>query len=143
MRVLITGGTGFIGSRLALRCLANGDSVRVLGQENTPAEIENRQTIEKQGAEVILTAVNDEKVIGESVRDIDVVFHLAAAQHEANVPDQIFGPVRLGLLLFHAAILNFNSLFSNHLLLSAFLLSAVIDASATEPGLDQLMPLCF
>jgi len=35
MHVLITGGTGFIGSRLALRCLGRGDAVTVLGQENT------------------------------------------------------------------------------------------------------------
>ena len=46
MKVLITGGTGFIGSRLALRCLEKGYSVRVLGQENTAAESENRKLIE-------------------------------------------------------------------------------------------------
>ena len=42
MNVLITGGTGFIGSRLALECLNRGHAVKVLGQENTPAESSNR-----------------------------------------------------------------------------------------------------
>ena len=42
MKVLITGGTGFIGSRLALRCLQRGQSVRVLGQERNAAEAENK-----------------------------------------------------------------------------------------------------
>ena len=41
MNVLITGGTGFIGSRLALECLERGHGVKVLGQENTQAESHN------------------------------------------------------------------------------------------------------
>lgn len=96
MNVLITGGTGFIGSRLALRCLENGDSVRVLGQVNTPAEAENRREIEERGAEVILASVIDREKVFEGVRGIDGVYHLAAAQHEANVPDQLFWDVNVG-----------------------------------------------
>jgi nucleoside-diphosphate-sugar epimerase len=95
MNVLITGGTGFIGSRLALRCLEQGDSVRVLGQVNTPAEVENKEVIEDQGAEVILASVVERERVFKALKDIDLAFHLAAAQHEANVPDQIFWDVNV------------------------------------------------
>lgn len=95
MKVLITGGTGFIGSRLALQYLARGDIVRVLGQENTPAEVNNRKLIESEGAEVLLAGVTDRDKVFEAAMDIDVVFHLAAAQHEANVPDQHFWDVNV------------------------------------------------
>lgn len=95
MKVLITGGTGFIGSRLALRCLEKGYSVRVLGQENTTAESENRKLIEEKGAEVILTSVTDRESIFELMKGIDIVFHLAAAQHEMNIPDQVFWDVNV------------------------------------------------
>ena len=95
MEVFITGGTGFIGSRLVLRCLERGDSVSVIGQENNPAERENRILIESKGAKVWLGPVTDRQSIFEQVKGVDVIYHLAAAQHEANVPDQHFRDVNV------------------------------------------------
>ena len=95
LNVLITGGTGFIGSRLALRCTGMGHRVRVLGQENTPAEEDNRVTIEREGAEVVLGTVTDREKVLRVMEDIEVVFHLAAAQHEMNVPDSRFWDVNV------------------------------------------------
>lgn len=95
MNVLITGGTGFIGSRLGLRCLAAGHSVRVLGQENTAAESANRNQLEEKGARVHLVSVTQKEFLSEMLQGIDVVYHLAAAQHEVNVPDQHFRDVNV------------------------------------------------
>jgi len=95
MKVLITGGTGFIGSRLALKCLEQGIVVRVLGQENNTAESENRKLIEARGGEVVLASVTDKARVPELLAGIDIVYHLAAAQHEANVPDQRFWDVNI------------------------------------------------
>jgi nucleoside-diphosphate-sugar epimerase len=95
MNILVTGGTGFIGSRLALKCLERGDAVRVLGQENTEAESVNRKLIEASGAKVMLASVTDKEQVTAAVKDIDVVFHLAAAQHEVNVPDQHFWDINV------------------------------------------------
>lgn len=95
MKILITGGTGFIGSRLALACLSKGHSVRVLGQVNTPAEQQNCEVVEAQGVEIYLGSVTDSDTIKKSLQDIDWVFHLAAAQHEANIPDQRFWDVNV------------------------------------------------
>jgi nucleoside-diphosphate-sugar epimerase len=61
--VLITGGTGFIGSRLSLKYLERGDSVRVLGQVNTTVEASNKELVEAAGAQVILGSVTDREVI--------------------------------------------------------------------------------
>lgn len=95
MNVLITGGTGFIGSRLALRCLGDGHAVRVLGQENRPAESQNRLLIEERGAEVVLGSVADSGVVRRAVEGMNRVFHLAAAQHEMDVPDEHFRNVNV------------------------------------------------
>lgn len=95
MNVLITGGTGFIGSRLALKCIENGCDVKVLGLENTPAESFNKKVIEEMGAQVILCSVLDKEAVFEHTKGIDVVYHLAATQHEMNVPDQKFWDVNV------------------------------------------------
>lgn len=94
MNVLITGGTGFIGSRLALKCIDNGHSVTVVGQENTPAEITNKKLIQDKGVNVILASVIDD-AIPNLMAGFDIVYHLAAAQHEMNVPDQRFWDVNV------------------------------------------------
>lgn len=95
LRILVSGGTGFIGSRLALHLLAQGHAVRVLGQTNNERESVNRSLLEQRGAEVILASVTDRERMRKCVGDIDVVFHLAALQHEANVPDQHFYSVNV------------------------------------------------
>jgi nucleoside-diphosphate-sugar epimerase len=96
MKVLITGGTGFIGSRLALRCLESGYKVNVIGQINTPAEEYNKQFIESKGAKICLTPMSDTNTLNKLVDDnIDYIFHLAAAQHEMNIPDQRFWDVNV------------------------------------------------
>jgi nucleoside-diphosphate-sugar epimerase/SAM-dependent methyltransferase len=95
MKVLITGGTGFIGSRLALRCLKRGDQVVVLGQENTDAEKQNSKIIEDRGASVVFGSVTDKDLLAGLIEGIDIVFHLAAAQHEANISDQVFHEVNV------------------------------------------------
>jgi nucleoside-diphosphate-sugar epimerase len=93
--MLITGGTGFIGSRLGLRCLEIGHSVLILGQENTPAESSNSKLLEEKGARIRLASITQKELLPELLKGIDVVFHLAAAQHEVNVPDQRFRDVNV------------------------------------------------
>lgn len=95
MRLLVTGGTGFIGSRLTLAALRRGDEVRVLGQENHPPEAENARLLRDAGADLILGSVTDPETVTRAVAGMDAVVHLAAAQHEANVPDARFQDVNV------------------------------------------------
>lgn len=96
MKVLITGGTGFIGSRLALACLDRGDQVAVLGREDaSDAELSNRAMLESKGVQLLLGSVTDRQRMFDITAGADAVFHLAAAQHEMNVPDEIFHAVNV------------------------------------------------
>ena len=95
MRVLITGGTGFIGSRLVEACLRAGHEVTALGQANTPAEAANIEWLRSAGARVVNASVSDPVPLEPALVGTDVVFHLAAAQHEMNVPDAHFRSVNV------------------------------------------------
>jgi len=95
MNIFITGGTGFIGSRLALRCVAMGYRVQVLGQTTKSSEHDNGMILENSGIKVITGSVMDKDGLKEWLQGVDLVFHLAAVQHEMNVPDQKFWDVNV------------------------------------------------
>ena len=79
MKVLITGGAGFIGSHLAERYLAQGDDVFVIDDLST-GSIENiRHLKDHKGFEYFLDSVENRQLTAELVDECDVIFHLAAA----------------------------------------------------------------
>jgi UDP-glucose 4-epimerase len=79
MRVLITGGAGFIGSHLADACLLRGDDVYVLDDLST-GSIHNIEFLKDHPSfHYTIGRVQDKAVTSELVDRVDVVFHLAAA----------------------------------------------------------------
>ena len=77
--VLITGGSGFIGSHLAQRLIADGLEVHVLDDLST-GRISNLDPLrDSADLHVHLHDLDDEPLLMELVDRADVVFHLAAA----------------------------------------------------------------
>jgi nucleoside-diphosphate-sugar epimerase len=95
MKVVVTGATGFIGSRLCLRCADAGMSVLALGRRAGPIEQQNAAELETAGVELREVLVDDRDALAAALAGADRVFHLAAAQHEANVPDAHFHAVNV------------------------------------------------
>jgi len=79
LRVLITGGAGFIGSHLAEAYLQRGDEVFVIDDLST-GTIENIQHLKSNSHfHYVIDSVHNQPVTAELVDQCDVVFHLAAA----------------------------------------------------------------
>jgi UDP-glucose 4-epimerase len=79
MRVLITGGAGFIGSHLAERLLARGDAVVVLDDLSTGSQENLAAVAGKKGFTCRVGSALDSAVVAECMAGCDVTVHLAAA----------------------------------------------------------------
>jgi dTDP-L-rhamnose 4-epimerase len=80
MRVLITGGAGFIGSHLADRFLAEGYRVRILDNLDPRVHPVGAPVYVPEGVEFIRGDVTDRACLEDALEDVDVVSHQAAYQ---------------------------------------------------------------
>jgi UDP-glucose 4-epimerase len=79
LRVLITGGAGFIGSHLSDAYVARGDEVYVIDDLST-GSIDNIAHLKKhERFHYTIDSVHNQPVVAELIDQCDVVFHLAAA----------------------------------------------------------------
>jgi len=79
MRVLITGGAGFIGSHLAERLLAEGAHVAVLDNLSTGTLANIQPFVGRRGFTLHEGSVRNQVLVEKLVGECDVVAHLAAA----------------------------------------------------------------
>jgi UDP-glucose 4-epimerase len=90
MRVLITGGAGFVGSHLADACLARGDEVFILDDLST-GSIDNIEYLKRHPYfHYTIGRVQNAQVTAELVDRVDMVYHLAA---EVGVRRVIDSPI--------------------------------------------------
>jgi nucleoside-diphosphate-sugar epimerase len=91
MKVLVTGGTGFIGGHLVSRLVKEENEVTVLVRKTS-----NTEKLKKQGVTLVLGDVRDKKSVEKAVKDMDIVYHLAAVWREGGgIPKRIFWDVNV------------------------------------------------
>jgi UDP-glucose 4-epimerase len=79
MRVLITGGAGFVGSHLIDLLLARGDQVVVLDDLSTGRHDNIRDHLGNPNFEFVMGSILNDALVDDTVRRVDTVMHLAAA----------------------------------------------------------------
>ncbi len=80
MKILITGGAGFIGSHLADRCLRDGFQVRILDSLEPRVHPNGMPRYILAAAEFIPGDVTDRNVLLAALEGVDIVSHQAAYQ---------------------------------------------------------------
>lgn len=94
-RLLITGATGFIGSRLALFAHHAGMNVVATGRLSNDLERMRFNDLKATGVQVIAGDLQDPSLVQSVLSGRTAVIHLAAAQHEAHMPDSYFRAINL------------------------------------------------
>ena len=85
MKVLITGGAGFIGTNLSLELLKNGYGVKIVDDLSTGL----KKNIPEE-AEFINQSITDLNQISKAIKDCEFVVHLGA---RGSVPRSIKNPI--------------------------------------------------
>jgi UDP-glucose 4-epimerase len=91
MRILITGGAGFIGSHLSDYLLGQGHDVTIVDDLSTGSMENIREAKENRRFRYFIDTIFDKPLLAELIDDAEVVFHLAAAVGVLNIVES---PVR-------------------------------------------------
>ncbi|MEI9906698.1 MAG: GDP-mannose 4,6-dehydratase [Actinomycetota bacterium] len=85
MRILVTGGAGFIGSHLVDRLISEGNTVRVLDNLST-GRISNLDSAQSSGLLAFIEgSILDAPLVDREVAQADFIYHLAAAVGVFNI----------------------------------------------------------
>lgn len=104
MRVLVTGGAGFIGSHLVDRFLDEGFEVRILDNLDPRVHPTGRPAYLSSKVHFIHGDVTDRAVVGEALRGVDVVSHQAAYQDYMPDFSRFFSVNAVGTALIYETI---------------------------------------
>lgn len=91
MRILITGGAGFIGSHLSDYLLGQGHNVSIIDDLSTGSMENIREAKESRRFQYCIDTIFDKPLLAELIDQADIVFHLAAAVGVLNIVES---PVR-------------------------------------------------
>jgi UDP-glucose 4-epimerase len=89
LKVLVTGGAGFIGSHLVDKLVEQGHSIRVIDNLSTGKLKNIQKHVESQAVDFIHGDICDTNLVKKSLANVETVFHLAAI---TSVPFSVENP---------------------------------------------------
>ena len=98
MKILITGGAGFIGSHLADKLIAEGHEITVIDDLSTGQYSNIAHLEEHPSFHLIIDTVLDARLMEDLVKDADRVYHMASAVGVRLIMEQ---PVKTIETIFH------------------------------------------
>ena len=98
MKILVTGGAGFIGSHLSDKLLAEGHEVTVIDDLSTGRYSNIAHLEDRPGFRLIIESVLNAGLMERLIRETDRVYHMASAVGVRLIMEQ---PVKTIETIFH------------------------------------------
>ncbi|HQX54531.1 MAG TPA: GDP-mannose 4,6-dehydratase [Pyrinomonadaceae bacterium] len=116
MKILITGGAGFIGSHLSDKLIAEGHQITVIDDLSTGRYSNIAHLEDKPGFRLIIDSVLNAGLMERLIRDTDRVYHMASAVGVRLIMEQ---PVKTIETIFHGtdAVLKYCSRYRKRVLI--------------------------
>ena len=134
MKILITGGAGFVGSHLADRLIKDGHEITVIDDLSTGRYSNVEHLEDEKGFRLIIDTVLNESLMEELIRDTDRVYHMASAVGVRLIMEQ---PVKTIETIFHGTdvVLKFCSRYRKRVLIPST--SEVYGKGASIPFAEE------
>src|SRR4051812_38174957 len=134
MKILITGGAGFVGSHLADKLIGQGHDITVIDDLSTGRYANVAHLEDKPGFRLIIDTVLNEKLMEELIRETDHVYHMASAVGVKLIMDH---PVRTIETIFRGTdvVLGFCSRYRKRVLIPST--SEVYGKGASVPFREE------
>ncbi|HJS51784.1 MAG TPA: NAD-dependent epimerase/dehydratase family protein [Pyrinomonadaceae bacterium] len=116
MKILITGGAGFVGSHLADRLIKEGHEITVIDDLSTGRYSNVAHLEDQKGFRLIIDTVLNQPLMEELIRETDRVYHMASAVGVRLIMEQ---PVKTIETIFHGTdvVLKFCSRYRKRVLI--------------------------
>ncbi len=85
MTILVTGGTGFLGTALVTELMRQGEEIRLLARDEKKA----RERFGK-AVKVIQGEITDRAKVQAAVEDATLIYHLAGIPYQSGVPAEVY-----------------------------------------------------
>lgn len=99
MKILLTGGTGFIGSRVAEKLLESGYQVRCMIRKTS-----NLRWLDGKNYELVEGSLSDKVSLINAAKDVDYVYHIAGNTSAKNLDEYMKGNCQGTINLLEAVL---------------------------------------
>ncbi len=90
MKVLVTGGTGFVGGHLVEHLVKEGFEVAVLARKSSRLE-----NLKRLKVEIVFGDITERGSLKRALRDVNRIYHVAALFRQARFPDKAYWEVNV------------------------------------------------
>ncbi len=104
MKILVTGGAGFIGSHLCETLIGRGDRVVVIDDLSTGRYENIMSFVEDRNFDFIVDTILNEKILEPLIRECDLVYHLAASVGVKRIVEKPVNTIETNVLGTHSVL---------------------------------------